>query len=76
LILFTHTAGEKNKELEQRAVEKAAKPRPITKAEKVRAAALTTADAEVVKMFAKQVSLKFQSVVAVHSIHLLLSLKL
>ena len=65
LILFTHTAGEKNKELEQRAVEKAAKPRPITKAEKDRAAALTTADAEVVKLFAKQVSLKFQSVVAV-----------
>jgi hypothetical protein len=76
LILFTHTAGEKNKELEQRAVEKAAKPRPITKAEKDRAAALTTADAEVVKLFAKQVSLKFQSVVAVHFIQLLLSLKL
>ena len=59
LILFTHTAGEKNKELEQRAVEKAAKPRPITKAEKARAAALTSADAEVAKMFAKQVARNF-----------------
>jgi hypothetical protein len=36
----------------------------------------TVADAEVIKMFAKQVSLKFQSVVAVHFIQLLLSLKL
>ena len=57
-------------------MENAAKPRPITKAEKARAAALTSADAEVVKMFAKQVALKFQSIVAAHFIQLLLSLKL
>ena len=77
LILFTHTAGEKNKELEQRAVEKAAKPRPITKAEKARAAALTSADAETCGQDVREAGgTKFQSVVVAHFIQLLLSLKL